>query len=193
MISKRIKRKILNDSFQTLDPAYYHQFQPSLGYPCYPSAAYPSPYTSNQLIKSSQGYQNEPIQSSIIGKKLNSYLNSFLRILIVLDHSNPSTSNSPSPSIKTEGKLPSLSKSKANRNRTKTQQLSPDPDNNIERIFIWDLDETIILLTSLLTGSYAQHYQKVKPNQFSFLSIYLFIKGSSSNNATWWTYGRGYI
>jgi hypothetical protein len=86
-----------------------------------------------------------------------------------LDHSNPSTSNSPSPSIKTEGKTSSITKSKGNRTRNKTQQLSPDPDNNIERIFIWDLDETIIILTSLLTGSYAQHYQKVNHFFFSFI------------------------
>jgi len=133
----------------TLDPSYYHQFQPSLSYPCYPPSAYASPYnlnSSNQLtssIKASQGYQNEGIPSSII------------------DRSNPSSSNSPSPSIKTEGKICSSSKSsKTNRTRNKIQQLSPDPDNNIERIFIWDLDETIIILHSLLTGSYAQHYQK---------------------------------
>ena len=55
------------------------------------------------------------------------------------------------------------SKSKNNRGRSKTQQrqLSPDPDNHVERIFVWDLDETIIILHSLLTGTYAQRYQKV--------------------------------
>lgn len=79
-----------------------------------------------------------------------------------LDHSNPSTSTSPSPSIKTDGKNCSTSKTKTIRNRNKIQQLSPELDNNIERIFVWDLDETIIVLHSLLTGTYAQHYQKVK-------------------------------
>jgi hypothetical protein len=56
------------------------------------------------------------------------------------------------------------SKSKNNRGRSKTQQQqsSPDPDNHIERIFVWDLDETIIILHSLLTGTYAQRYQKVE-------------------------------
>ncbi|UJR22686.1 hypothetical protein I4U23_025722 [Adineta vaga] len=140
----------------SLDPTYYHQFQPTLGYPCYPSSAYPSSYnfnSPNQLtssIKLSQGYPNESIPSSL------------------LDHSNPSTSNSPSPTIKTEGKPCSTSKAKANRNRNKIQQLSPDPDNNIERIFIWDLDETIVILNSLLTGTYAQHYQKDPQAAMSF-------------------------
>ncbi|CAF4689927.1 unnamed protein product, partial [Rotaria sp. Silwood2] len=131
------------------DTTYYHQFPPSFSYPYYPSSAYPSPYNlnaTNQLtssLKPSEEYQNESIPLSI------------------LDHSNPSTSNSPSPSIKTDGKICSTSKSKTNRNRNKIQQLSPDLDNNIERIFIWDLDETIIILHSLLTGSYAQRDQKV--------------------------------
>ena len=58
-------------------------------------------------------------------------------------------------------KTPSGSKSKTSRNRNKIQQISPEPENHIERIFIWDLDETIVILHSLLTGNYAQRYQKV--------------------------------
>ncbi|CAF3359555.1 unnamed protein product [Rotaria socialis] len=128
------------------DPAYY-SFQPSFIYPDHPSSVYHPPYnlhSSNQLTTAlkPQEYQCELVPLSN------------------LDHSNPSTSNSPSPSNKTDGKICSTSKSKTIRNRNKIQQLSPELDNNIERIFIWDLDETIIILHSLLTGSYAQHYQK---------------------------------
>lgn len=82
------------------------------------------------------------------------------------------------------------SKSKNNRGRTKTQQQqqsSPDPDNHVERIFIWDLDETIIILHSLLTGTYAQRYQKV--NNFVLnLLLSLFCLGCSKSNVTWFTY-----
>ncbi|XP_068840272.1 eyes absent homolog 1 isoform X9 [Capricornis sumatraensis] len=35
---------------------------------------------------------------------------------------------------------------------------SPPPDSDLERVFIWDLDETIIVFHSLLTGSYANRY-----------------------------------
>ncbi|KAG8222091.1 hypothetical protein J437_LFUL000854 [Ladona fulva] len=38
---------------------------------------------------------------------------------------------------------------------------SPNPEYNLERVFIWDLDETIIIFHSLLTGSYATKYGKV--------------------------------
>lgn len=38
---------------------------------------------------------------------------------------------------------------------------SPGPENDLERVFVWDLDETIIIFHSLLTGSYAQRYGKV--------------------------------
>ncbi len=67
------------------------------------------------------------------------------------------------------------SKSKNNRGRSKTQQqqASPDPNNNVERIFIWDLDETIIILHSLLTGTYAQRYQKVKHSNI-FIDLIMF-------------------
>jgi len=73
------------------------------------------------------------------------------------------------------------SKSKNNRGRNKTQQQqsSPDPDNHIERIFVWDLDETIIILHSLLTGTYAQRYQKVN-FLLSFISIILFLKDAQT-------------
>ncbi|CAG7723636.1 unnamed protein product [Allacma fusca] len=37
---------------------------------------------------------------------------------------------------------------------------SPDPEHNLDRVFIWDLDETIIIFHSLLTGTYAQRYRK---------------------------------
>lgn len=37
---------------------------------------------------------------------------------------------------------------------------SPDPENHLERVFVWDLDETIIIFHSLLTGTYASRYGK---------------------------------
>ena len=38
---------------------------------------------------------------------------------------------------------------------------SPDPEHNLERVFIWDLDETIIIFHSLLSGAYGQTFRKV--------------------------------
>ena len=57
--------------------------------------------------------------------------------------------------------LASKAKASRGRNKSQQQQASPDPENHVERIFVWDLDETIIILHSLLTGTYAQRYQKV--------------------------------
>ena len=39
--------------------------------------------------------------------------------------------------------------------------MSPDPDNKLERVYIWDLDETLIIFHSLLTGEFAQSFSKV--------------------------------
>ncbi|XP_072836211.1 protein phosphatase EYA3 isoform X5 [Pogona vitticeps] len=46
-----------------------------------------------------------------------------------------------------------------NRGKRKSDSSSPQ-DNELERVFLWDLDETIIIFHSLLTGSYAQKYGK---------------------------------
>nr|XP_006132277.1 eyes absent homolog 2 isoform X3 [Pelodiscus sinensis] len=52
----------------------------------------------------------------------------------------------------TDGKL---------RGRTKrSNDPSPTVDNEIERVFVWDLDETIIIFHSLLTGTFASRYGK---------------------------------
>ncbi|XP_034016977.1 eyes absent homolog 3-like isoform X2 [Thalassophryne amazonica] len=42
----------------------------------------------------------------------------------------------------------------------KKPDSSPATDSDLERIFLWDLDETIIIFHSLLTGSYAQKFGK---------------------------------
>ena len=56
-----------------------------------------------------------------------------------------------------------LGSSRSARNRSRRQpNPSPDPESNLDRVFIWDLDETIIIFHSLLTGSYADRYGKVK-------------------------------
>ncbi|XP_058032827.1 eyes absent homolog 1 isoform X2 [Ahaetulla prasina] len=44
---------------------------------------------------------------------------------------------------------------------------SPPPDSDLERVFIWDLDETIIIFHSLLTGSYANRYGRDPPTSVS--------------------------
>ncbi|CDW54049.1 eyes absent 1 [Trichuris trichiura] len=44
--------------------------------------------------------------------------------------------------------------------RRKPANISPSPEGNYERIFLWDLDETCILFHSLLTGAYATKFNK---------------------------------
>ncbi|XP_072320331.1 eyes absent homolog 3, partial [Eucyclogobius newberryi] len=50
----------------------------------------------------------------------------------------------------------SLGKSKGKNKKAESQSA----DSDLERIFLWDLDETIIIFHSLLTGSYAQKFGK---------------------------------
>jgi len=64
-----------------------------------------------------------------------------------------------------------LGSSRSSRNRNRRQpNPSPDPESNLDRVFIWDLDETIIIFHSLMTGSYASRFGKVS---FQFPSTQL--------------------
>jgi len=76
--------------------------------------------------------------------------------------------------------------SRGGRSRGRRQNPSPGPDSELERVFIWDLDETIIIFHSLLTGAFAQRYGKVSRSVitmrfssifiiFYFLFLFLFI------------------
>ncbi|KAK0045478.1 eyes absent 4, partial [Biomphalaria pfeifferi] len=62
---------------------------------------------------------------------------------------------SPSPPLKENG----ARGGSRSRGRSRTQP-SPGPESDLERVFVWDLDETIIIFHSLLTGTYAQRYTK---------------------------------
>lgn len=77
----------------------------------------------------------------------------------------PSVDNSPSPPIKletTNGTSRRAARQGRGRGRRQNNP-SPDPQNNLERVFIWDLDETIIIFHSLLTGTHATRFGKDAP------------------------------
>lgn len=54
------------------------------------------------------------------------------------------------------------------RRNTSSSPAQHVPEPSTERVFIWDLDETIIIFHSLLTGTYATKYNKVG---YSFLKL----------------------
>uniref|UniRef100_A0A7N8X6R4 Eyes absent homolog n=1 Tax=Mastacembelus armatus TaxID=205130 RepID=A0A7N8X6R4_9TELE len=71
-----------------------------------------------------------------------------------------STIHSPSTPIKDSDsdRLRRASDGKSRGRGRRNTNPSPPPDSDLERVFIWDLDETIIVFHSLLTGSYANRY-----------------------------------
>nr|XP_014015353.1 unnamed protein product [Salmo salar] len=74
-----------------------------------------------------------------------------------------STIHSPSTPIKDSesDRLRRASDGKSRGRGRRNNNPSPPPDSDLERVFIWDLDETIIVFHSLLTGSYANRYGRV--------------------------------
>ncbi|KAM9038399.1 eyes absent homolog 3 isoform X2 [Sarcophilus harrisii] len=73
------------------------------------------------------------------------------------DPSSPSLSRA-TPSKDSEEQLRKSTPAKNRGKRRADAALAPDSE--LERVFLWDLDETIIIFHSLLTGSYAQKYGK---------------------------------
>ncbi|KAF6716080.1 Eyes absent-like protein 4 [Oryzias melastigma] len=72
------------------------------------------------------------------------------------------TVQSPSTPIKELDDRACRSGGSKSRGRGRKNNPSPAPDSDLE-VFVWDLDETIIVFHSLLTGSYAQKYGKDPP------------------------------
>ncbi|XP_066461786.1 eyes absent homolog 4 isoform X10 [Eleutherodactylus coqui] len=73
------------------------------------------------------------------------------------------TVQSPSTPIKDLDDRTCRSAGSKSRGRGRKNNPSPPPDSDLERVFVWDLDETIIIFHSLLTGTFAQKYGKDSP------------------------------
>ncbi|KAK7118229.1 protein phosphatase EYA1 isoform X19 [Siphateles boraxobius] len=80
-----------------------------------------------------------------------------------------STIHSPSTPIKDSesDRLRRASDGKSRGRGRRNNNPSPPPDSDLERVFIWDLDETIIVFHSLLTGSYANRFGRDPPTSVS--------------------------
>ncbi|KFO21435.1 Eyes absent like protein 1 [Fukomys damarensis] len=80
-----------------------------------------------------------------------------------------STIHSPSTPVKDSDsdRLRRGSDGKSRGRGRRNNNPSPPPDSDLERVFIWDLDETIIVFHSLLTGSYANRYGRDPPTSVS--------------------------
>ncbi|KAJ8358624.1 hypothetical protein SKAU_G00151490 [Synaphobranchus kaupii] len=86
---------------------------------------------------------------------------------VVTNHSPESLSGEyhPPPSPPTPGKEQEVGPARRGsdgklRGRKRTIDPAPPLDSDIERVFVWDLDETIIVFHSLLTGTFATRFGK---------------------------------
>ncbi|TKC39906.1 hypothetical protein EI555_019670 [Monodon monoceros] len=78
-----------------------------------------------------------------------------------LSSGDPSTSPSLTQTTPSKDADDQSRKNMTGKNRGKRKaDASSSQDSELERVFLWDLDETIIIFHSLLTGSYAQKYGK---------------------------------
>uniref|UniRef100_A0A8C9JTM2 Eyes absent homolog n=1 Tax=Panthera tigris altaica TaxID=74533 RepID=A0A8C9JTM2_PANTA len=137
-----------------------HQDYPS--YPGFPQGQYSQYYSSS--------YSPPYVPASSIGP---SPLSTSAYVLQEAPHSAPSqssellggeynTHNGPStPAKEGDADRPHRASDGKLRGRSKrSSDPSPAGDSEIERVFVWDLDETIIIFHSLLTGTFASRYGK---------------------------------
>ncbi|XP_068773683.1 eyes absent homolog 3 isoform X3 [Struthio camelus] len=122
--------------------------------PCYPSSGFgvvtPADSNADSTALATTTYPTEKP-------------NAMVPTRTVQRHSSGDASTSPSLSRATASKEldEQTRKNVPGKNRGKRKaDTSSSQDSELERVFLWDLDETIIIFHSLLTGSYAQKYGK---------------------------------
>uniref|UniRef100_A0AAZ3SW55 Eyes absent homolog n=1 Tax=Oncorhynchus tshawytscha TaxID=74940 RepID=A0AAZ3SW55_ONCTS len=134
---------------QTGQAPYSYQIYPAFGQGQYAQYYNSSPYTSPYMTSNN----TSPTTPSTTATYTLQEPPSALTIEYSTIHS-PSTPIKDSESDRLRRASDGKSRGRGRRNNNP----SPPPDSDLERVFIWDLDETIIVFHSLLTGSYANRY-----------------------------------
>uniref|UniRef100_A0A2K6TJW2 Eyes absent homolog n=1 Tax=Saimiri boliviensis boliviensis TaxID=39432 RepID=A0A2K6TJW2_SAIBB len=137
-----------------------HQDYPS--YPAFPQSQYPQYYGSsyNPPYVPASSICPSPLSTStyVLQEASHNVPNQSSESLAgeYSAHNRPSTpakeGDTDRPHRASDGKLRGRSK--------RSSDPSPAGDSEIERVFVWDLDETIIIFHSLLTGTFASRYGK---------------------------------
>ncbi|XP_068087708.1 eyes absent homolog 4 isoform X12 [Hyperolius riggenbachi] len=117
--------------------------------PYYSASTYSAYMTPNNTVDGTSSSSTYQLQDSLSG--LTSQPGDF------------DTVQSPSTPIKDLDDRTCRSSGSKSRGRGRKNNPSPPPDSDLERVFVWDLDETIIIFHSLLTGTFAQKYGKDSP------------------------------
>uniref|UniRef100_A0A8C0P309 Eyes absent homolog n=2 Tax=Canis lupus familiaris TaxID=9615 RepID=A0A8C0P309_CANLF len=132
-------------SYPGFPQSQYSQYYSSSYSPPYvpASSICPSPLSTSTYVLQEASHSVPNQSSELLGGDYNT-------------HNGPSTpakeGDADRPHRASDGKLRGRSK--------RSSDPSPAGDNEIERVFVWDLDETIIIFHSLLTGTFASRYGK---------------------------------
>ncbi|XP_025787978.1 eyes absent homolog 2 [Puma concolor] len=132
-------------SYPGFPQGQYSQYYSSSYSPPYVPASSigPSPLSTSTYVLQETPHSAPSQSSELLGGEYNT-------------HNGPSTpakeGDADRPHRASDGKLRGRSK--------RSSDPSPAGDSEIERVFVWDLDETIIIFHSLLTGTFASRYGK---------------------------------
>uniref|UniRef100_A0A8C6U758 Eyes absent homolog n=1 Tax=Neogobius melanostomus TaxID=47308 RepID=A0A8C6U758_9GOBI len=156
-------------------PSYFFHTSAYGDYPGYPAfgqgqyAQYynSSPYTPPYMASNNTS-PSTPSTTTTYTLQDSSSIPSFSPASSILS-AEYSTIHSPSTPIKDSDsdRLRRAADGKSRGRGRRNNNPSPPPDSDLERVFIWDLDETIIVFHSLLTGSYANRFGRDPPTSVS--------------------------
>uniref|UniRef100_A0A3B4YT62 Eyes absent homolog n=1 Tax=Stegastes partitus TaxID=144197 RepID=A0A3B4YT62_9TELE len=174
MLQYRLKRRTGHQkfpyscvsSFPISVMAAYGQTQYS---PALPPAGPYTPYTHHSQgysmpsynIKTEDGLSHSPGQTGLLGY---SNFSTTPPSQSLYSYSHTHGEYHPPPSPPTPGKEEGVPARRGSdgklRGRKRVSDPAPPLDSDIERVFIWDLDETIIIFHSLLTGTFSSRFGK---------------------------------
>ncbi|XP_062622302.1 eyes absent homolog 1-like isoform X5 [Saccostrea cucullata] len=137
-------------------------------YPGYPGYFYSGVPTNSTVVPpTTQTYQLVDVPHTATGNQQSDVTSCLVGSGHISPKVTPQAETFPSinPSPSPPGMRDNTSSKRSSRNRSTASRsgrttASPGPESDLERVFVWDLDETIIIFHSLLTGTYAQRYGK---------------------------------
>nr|QRF78318.1 Eya [Euperipatoides kanangrensis] len=151
-----------NSTQQSLDYSTYGSYGQTGSYAYYPTQGY-GPYMSTTNNSSAISVATP---TTVPTTTTTYQLTQLPAANVPVENSQYSSSvpSSPSPPMKTDTNGTNRGGRGRGSGRGRRQNNpSPGPESDLERVFVWDLDETIIVFHSLLTGSYATRYGKDPP------------------------------
>ncbi|XP_066935212.1 eyes absent homolog 3-like isoform X1 [Clytia hemisphaerica] len=125
-----------------------------------PTTASPFSPTIPLMGNSTHNNQLNSSSSSNFETRMNFPSDSSYNSYLEMEHGTPINYNSPTEKYSTRSNRKSKLQNGVKKASKSKKSLQSDPEHSYDRVFIWDLDETILVFHSLITGEFASKFGK---------------------------------